>query len=535
MERDKSTKENSLDSDDEISSSPVFRPASWISYFLAVLFLHLPIGLFLYKGIYHGGHPFVDIVVMTYNGLFPGLFLAIIFMGFCLTLNILIQWIYKIKIEASFLKKLWLFEISIISVAALFISFMFFSTAPLVLAFYLTLLYWAAFFLEKPKLPAWSKWGAFPFLLLAAFSNFLLAPAIAAFFLMLTNRRLNKGRALHLLLWATALLIISIVFLSNRPIALSSSASKLLNFPNLYDCQIDKWERKMLVSTKRYEDGGGLIFSFNLDDLKTSFSQSIIPTVELENFALDGKNKKIYHLNRNDWDYDTNRQINRYKRNLPLLLLVIDADSFNVIRTGEIFETCTGSANHALLPASARLLINCEEDYLYTINLDTLVAEKSLYLGRYVDILGDNEKGVVYLNYNMKKILETRDPESLELIRTSPGPILSDKMVLAPFREELYVPAGLESQVWVYSTKELKLLRKIQTQFGQRALAVDEKNNLLVAASGITGFIHVIDLATGEKLQSHYVAKYGRTIALDVKQRHAFITTTHDGLFLLKY
>jgi hypothetical protein len=108
-------------------------------------------------------------------------------------------------------------------------------------------------------------------------------------------------------------------------------------------------------------------------------------------------------------------------------------------------------------------------------------------------------------------------------------------MLLTGGRGELFLPDPMHGFVWVLSTPELKLVRKIPARLGVRKVAVDEARNLLLSLSFLSGYVDVVSLDTGKVISSHFVGKYGRAMALDTKRRRAYITLTGDGLFALDY
>lgn len=318
--------------------------------------------------------------------------------------------------------------------------------------------------------------------------------------------------------------LLSLGFFSSQNIPISPQATLLLKTRSLYDAKIDSIDRQLIVTQAQkgsfLEDLGYAVgFSFNLDNLDQPARVLRLPTYDMEVIALDEKRREIYHANRKT------AEIN-----------VINIDSYKVVRKGLLNQSCEGGFQHEVMGSIKRLFIVCEYGMLFVIDQDTLQTIKKIDLGgEGGTIRVDEQNGVIYTNYDMAGVIEARDPKSMEVTSSVKGPLVAVRVPTLGPNQKLYLPAPFESEIWVLARPDLKLLDKIPTQFGVRALAVDETHNLLLAASFITGYIDVIDLKTGKKIQQHYLGKFARQLAVDPVKRHAFLTTENSGLFLLNY
>lgn len=257
------------------------------------------------------------------------------------------------------------------------------------------------------------------------------------------------------------------------------------------------------------------VLSMDLDSLPKTFN---VPTSELQDMTLDVNSREFYHVDRST-------------RNI----IVINADTFESKIVGKISNPSTGSTTPALFKSLNRLFVGWENYDLVAVNLNNFQTEAVFPMDYMVDFLADEGNGVLYISANDSRTVYALDAKTLEMVHSAHGPSTNMRMVMSAKRQELYIPDPKRSEILVYSTPELKPLRKIPTQFGVRAMAVDDEHDLLLAASLVTGYIDVIDLNTNKTIQHHYAGKYCRVMALDNVRRHAFITITKRGLFLLKY
>ena len=304
--------------------------------------------------------------------------------------------------------------------------------------------------------------------------------------------------------------------------SISPQATRILNVSDLFDAKVDAPGGRLLVTetNSRFCRGRscGLGFCFRLEDIPAGPEIFSVPTIDLENIALDPVRREIYHVDRGIH-----------------AVLVLDADTFGVKRNRLLAGACPGTITLGLVPSAQRLFLSYEGGTIYVIDTRTLETVGDFKPGPDTNIMGDDEHGILYVSLEFGRTIEARDARTLKLVRQVSGPLYTDRMTFSSKRKELYIRASITGEVWVYSMPDLELLRKIPTTFGVRILAVDEDNGLLFAANYLTGYVDVIDLDTSQTIQHHFVAKYGRTLAVDPDRRHLFFTTTKEGLFMIDY
>lgn len=338
---------------------------------------------------------------------------------------------------------------------------------------------------------------------------------------------LAAGRACFVLVWLCPL---GVAYLSGRAPPVSPSVSRIMDTPDLYDLELDRPNDRLIVTRKwRTEDAGGA-HAIALGDLTATPRRLDMPSRQVEDVALDAAARRLYLI-----DIDTRE------------LFILDADTMARVATRKLASQGRGGYYLDVVSSLQRVFVAWEVDLLASYDLATgegaFLRINPLVNGA-TNLICDRANKVLYftagelthgyLGYGGAPSLAAVDMKTLKVLRRAPAP-LSDRMALAPGRRELYISDPWGSSIWVYSTPHLKLLRKLPAQFAVRPLAVDEEHGVLVAGGVLTGYVEVIDLQRGHRLQRHYVAPMCRRIALDTRRRNAFITTTRGGLHVLRY
>lgn len=337
---------------------------------------------------------------------------------------------------------------------------------------------------------------------------------------MLTRLAVFLGRACTCLVSLPAVIL---AVYSSQPIPLSPQVRPLLEYRGLYDVAIDPPAGRLLAT----EAGGATahitgetqcsVFVLSLNTLEVS-NRFLVPSREIEDIELDPVRREVYHVDR-----ATGK------------VLVLDADSFETRRTGQIpVPGGSGSTKLVLDLASNSLLVSFENDNLFLVDRDTLEAT---FLGTFGEVRfeADPANGLVYVNRVRDCEIAAVDVKTRETVHRTEAPERFARMVLAPKRRELYVTDPTAGTVRVYSTPQLQFLREIPAQFGVRAAAVDDDHGLLLAISVVTGYLDVIDLERGRRLARHYVGDYCRILRVDPATRRAFVTLTAKGLYVVDY
>jgi hypothetical protein len=216
--------------------------------------------------------------------------------------------------------------------------------------------------------------------------------------------------------------------------------------------------------------------------------------------------------------------------------LVFDADTLAVKRSQPIHAACAGWAGGLLLPHANRFFLICPDDrYLAIINRDSLQTERLLTDFPESWFAHDAEDRYFYWADNRDRSINQLDAHTLERVGQARGPRVMDRLFVANGGRKLFVPAGLEGEIWVYALPELRLMRRIPSAFGVRTLAVDDASGLMVTANYFNGWAETYDLKVDRTLRRTYVGKYVRTIWLDTRRRTAYVVVAHRGLLTFSY
>jgi hypothetical protein len=477
----------------------------------------------------------IETVVRTWNVLPQGILLAAI-------LTVLSLLIYNLPAGLrARLRHRGLAQTAAIFAVSVIAGCLFWPTAA-VLCFAMAVT--AAFALNFPlanKLQRLMKYGTAQLgagvaLVLGAGMLHILAPALLLLFAV-TSVVPERDKPKRVALWIGRFLtcclgysLLSLCFLSFRPIAQAPDIRQLLATRQLYGLTVDPVAKRILVTDKKTSHHRPA-YAFRLDDLSAPPKHFTIPSSEVEKIHLDVTSRRIYHVDR------------QTKR-----LVVMNADTFDVLpkEMVALHQACSGSTDLALSRSSRRLIVMWENGFGSLVDLNTLQTGSSLMpfgclvlhddINNVFYILGGKDGGPKETAQMNEKLFCVDDTCVFPLdVKFETDGMGLYRMCLSRKRRELYVSVAGESEIRVYSTPDLKVLRKLPAQFAVRAIALDDERGLLLAGSVVTGYVDVMDVESGKTLQHQYVAKYGRNIALDTERRQAFMTSTTDGLFVLKY
>ena len=145
-----------------------------------------------------------------------------------------------------------------------------------------------------------------------------------------------------------------------------------------------------------------------------------------------------------------------------------------------------------------------------------------------------DERNILYFNSFRAAYLIAWDMNTHEVINrvdTSPN---TDRLIFSPATSEVLIASPLEGAVLRYDAETLKFKGKIKTNLGDRTLTIDPQRNLLLIGNFINNHMQVIDMNTYKPVASFYIGPWIRTIALDVENGVAYVSTVRN-LFKVKY
>ena len=124
--------------------------------------------------------------------------------------------------------------------------------------------------------------------------------------------------------------------------------------------------------------------------------------------------------------------------------------------------------------------------------------------------------------------------ETRSITHTAPADPQAERMVYWKERNELLVTSPIESRIMRFDADRLEQKGYIPAPFGARAIALDEPRQLLLCGNLATGYIEIIDLRTGTRLNRHYLGPWLRTIQLQAEKGTAYVSS-NGALYALNY
>jgi hypothetical protein len=152
-----------------------------------------------------------------------------------------------------------------------------------------------------------------------------------------------------------------------------------------------------------------------------------------------------------------------------------------------------------------------------------------------MNILLNPSRPLLYLSWWQSSSNEiiAYDLETFEISNRTPISERVDRMAFLEPVNELLVTIPSKSIIHRLDAETLGIKGKIRSSLGVRTLAVDEKRNLLLTLSLVSGMLDVIDLNTYESIKRYYLAPWLRSIVLD--GRGAAYVSSFRGLFKIQY
>jgi WD40 repeat protein len=100
-----------------------------------------------------------------------------------------------------------------------------------------------------------------------------------------------------------------------------------------------------------------------------------------------------------------------------------------------------------------------------------------------------------------------------------------DRMTVLPKANEVLAASPMTSRILRFDADTLAPKGHYDSIFGVRVMALDEKRNWLLSGSLANGKVSVLDLATGEEIDSFYLGPWLRTIAVVPETGKAYVSS----------
>lgn len=144
------------------------------------------------------------------------------------------------------------------------------------------------------------------------------------------------------------------------------------------------------------------------------------------------------------------------------------------------------------------------------------------------------EKPILYFNSFRDTYLVAWDLKEKKVIQQTETSPRTDRLAYSPNNSEVLVASPLEGAILRYDAETLEFKGKIKTSLGDRTLTIDPQRNLMLVGNFINNRVQVIDLNTYQVVDSFYLGPWIRTIALDVENGVAYVSTIRN-LFKVTY
>ena len=271
--------------------------------------------------------------------------------------------------------------------------------------------------------------------------------------------------------------------------------------------------------------GTNHIHSFNIDSLNAPPKLSEMETGYAATFFYNDRMKEIYNYNKMSQQLDIVDSAElTIKKSVPIQFPPGVSDDTWIemdMRTGYIVVAAEAKDKQL---DKATVIINRTEG--------KVVKELSLAP---MNILLNPSRPLLYMSWWQSSSNEiiAYDLEAFEISNRTPISERVDRMAFLEPVNELLVTIPSKSIIHRLDAETLGIKGKIRSSLGVRTLAVDEKRNLLLTLSLVSGMLDVIDLNTYESIKRYYLAPWLRSIVLD--GRGAAYVSSFRGLFKIQY
>ncbi|MBN1674191.1 MAG: hypothetical protein JXR37_24290 [Kiritimatiellae bacterium] len=376
---------------------------------------------------------------------------------------------------------------------------------------------------RRPRLARWALGAA----ALVPFAPELLLPAAALGFVRNVRARIAASVAgprwdrcaVHAGVWVGANLLACAAafyaFARTMPEPSRTDDGEQLLTGNYYGIQIDEQANRLFACNVADKT----VSVFDLANLRVTPTVVRIPTGELQEIAINTERGELYHADR------------RTKA-----LLAFDVRTLRLKRQSRRVLNGSGSSRIGFDNGSGTIVVAWENDLMWLVDMDSLTPRRRLNIGRMSeDVVFDRFSGTYVISYfheyHTMQVLSPGAPE----IRKVPAAEWQGGLALSEKRKELYLALPMDRQILVYRLPELEPVRRIPVGFGARFLAYDEANAILAAASMCSGYIDIVDVQAGRRVDRKFIGYYLRQLCLNPPKREGFVSSMIGGVHRFTY
>ncbi|MBI2333537.1 MAG: WD40 repeat domain-containing protein, partial [Chloroflexi bacterium] len=222
-------------------------------------------------------------------------------------------------------------------------------------------------------------------------------------------------------------------------------------------------------------------------------------------------------------------------------LVYMDALTLEVFKSVPVPDLSPGDVWIRWLPLNDTIVLSSEADaeigvplYVFDRESGEVVTRLPFPVIPTAYLTFHPEKPLMYFNSFKDPYFAVWDMQSFEITWQVEITPRTDRMVFAEKDNEVWVASPLDGAVLRYDADTLEYTGRINTALGDRTLTLDTQRNLLLVGNFMNNRLAVIDLSTNKPVASFYLGPWIRTIALDMENGIAYVSTVR-GLFKVNY
>lgn len=221
-------------------------------------------------------------------------------------------------------------------------------------------------------------------------------------------------------------------------------------------------------------------------------------------------------------------------------LLYMDALTLDVIRSVPVPDLAPGDVWIRWLRLNNTIVLSSEADAeigmpVYVIDRESGEIIAAMPYPVYpTEMAFNSNKPLMYFSSFKKPFLAVWDMERYEITKQINVGSRTDRIAFSEKYSEVWLAAPLDGAVLRFDADTLDFTGEINTRFGIRTLSIDSQRNLLLVGNFMNNQLDVIDPVTNKHLNSYYLGPWIRTIALDMENGIAYVSTVR-GLFKVNY
>jgi putative effector of murein hydrolase LrgA (UPF0299 family) len=280
-------------------------------------------------------------------------------------------------------------------------------------------------------------------------------------------------------------------------------------------------EKDLLYAVGR---GTNFLLAFDVNDLKGAPLRSQEDIGKTQSFAFNPERQEIYI----------------YKAETRELVYM-DASTLEVFRRIPVEDLSPGDVWIKWLATNDTIILSSEADaeigvplYVFDRESGRAVASMPFPVIPTAYLIFHPEKPWMYFNSFKDPYFAIWDMGYFEIIKQVEITPRTDRMIFSEAENEVWVASPLDGAIMRYDADTLGYAGRIKSTLGDRTLTLDTRRNLLLAGNFMNGRLEVIDLATEKSTASYYLGPWIRTIALDIENGIAYVSTVR-GLFKVEY